>query len=256
MFRSLISAFLMYSRIPMPQIEWTEKNRRYALGWFPLIGAVIGGLLLLWRFICTKYACGQLLFAAGAVYLPFLVTGGLHLDGFCDVTDARASFAEKAARLKIMSDPHIGSFAVMRVCLYLIVQTALFSQITDLRMTAVIACGYILSRAMSGFSAVTFRCAKKDGTLQDFVKPSHRSVTAAMVSFFAASALCIMLCLSLIQGIAGCAAALLSFGIYRQIAYKDFGGITGDLCGWFLQKCEIRILTAVVLTAFITGELP
>ena len=150
----------MYSRIPMPQVEWKAENRRYALGWFPLIGAVIGGLLLIWRMFCTEFACNQLLFAAVAVILPVIVTGGIHMDGFCDVTDARASCADKGKRLQIMSDSHIGSFAVIRVCLYLILQTALFTQISDLRSTAVIACGYIISRALSGLSAVTFRCAK------------------------------------------------------------------------------------------------
>ena len=129
MLRSLCSAFLMYSRIPVPKVEWKEENRRYALGFFPLIGAVIGGLLILWRIICDRLGIGQFLFAAGAVFLPVLVTGGIHLDGFCDVCDARASYADRAKRLEIMSDPHIGSFAVMKLCLYLILQTALFSQI-------------------------------------------------------------------------------------------------------------------------------
>ena len=45
--RSFASAFLMYSRIPMPQVEWKEENRRYALCFFPLIGAVIGAVFIL-----------------------------------------------------------------------------------------------------------------------------------------------------------------------------------------------------------------
>lgn len=253
MFRSLISAFLMYARIPMPQIEWKEENRRYALGWFPLIGAVIGGLHLLWRILCTRFGIGQMLFAAGAVLLPVLITGGIHLDGFCDVTDARASCADREKRLQIMSDPHIGSFAVMRVCLYLILQTALFTQISDLRSSIVIACGYVLSRSCSALSAITFRCAKKTGTLQDFVKPSHRSVTLVMDGMFAAFALSVMLTANRIQGCAAFGCALLSFLYYRHIAYKEFGGTTGDLCGWFLQLCEIAMLTAVVLAGVITG---
>ena len=251
MFRSLISAFLMYSRIPMPQVEWKEENRRYALGWFPLIGAVIGGLLLLWRIFCTYFGCGQMLFAAVAVLLPVLITGGIHLDGFCDVTDARASYAEKEKRLEIMSDPHIGSFAVIRVCLYLILQTALFMQISDVRSTAVIACGYVLSRAFSGLSAATFRCAKKDGTLQDFVRPSHRTATACMVSVFAAAAFFGMLFSSYMEGCAAFGGAVLCFLYYRYIAYQDFGGTTGDLCGWFLQLCEITMAAAAVLTGII-----
>lgn len=246
MLKSLISAFLMYSRIPVPQVEWKEENRRYALGWFPLIGAVIGSLLLLWRIICTKLLFGQLLFAAVSVMIPVLVTGGIHLDGFCDVTDARASCADKDTRLKIMSDPHIGSFAVIRVCLYLILETAMFTQISDMRMTAVVSCGYIVSRSLSGLSAVTFQCAKKEGTLQDFVIPSHRVVTIAMVSFFAVISFLLMLVVNYTLACTAFGTAVLSFLIYKYIAYSEFGGITGDLCGWFLQICEISMLCMVV----------
>ena len=95
LFKSLISAFSMYSRIPMPQIEWKEENRRYALCFFPLIGAFIGGLILLWRYICIKIGIGSLLFGAVSAVIPIIVTGGIHLDGFCDVCDAKASCAPK-----------------------------------------------------------------------------------------------------------------------------------------------------------------
>ena len=41
-------AFAMFSAVPVPQFNWTEKNMRYAMCAFPLIGVVIG---LLW-FLC------------------------------------------------------------------------------------------------------------------------------------------------------------------------------------------------------------
>ena len=255
MLRSLFSAFLMYSRIPVPHVEWKEENRRYALGWFPLIGAVIGGLLILWRIFCNRFNCGQMLFAAVAVLLPVLITGGIHLDGFCDVTDARSSYSDKEKRLAIMADPHIGSFAVIRVCLYLILQTALFTRISDVHSTAVIACGYVLSRSFSGLSAVTFRCAKKSGTLQDFVKPSHRTAVIAMVSFFAAAAFFTMIFASYIQGCVAFGSVFLCFLHYKYVAYRDFGGTNGDLCGWFLQISEISILAAAVFAKILTEVL-
>jgi adenosylcobinamide-GDP ribazoletransferase len=44
------------------------------------------------------------------------------------------------------------------------------------------------------------------------------------------------------------AAVLLTVMYYHHIAYKEFGGITGDLAGWFLQMCELVIaLTAAVV---------
>ena len=33
--RSLAMAFLMYSRVPMPQVEWKDENMAYATGFFP-----------------------------------------------------------------------------------------------------------------------------------------------------------------------------------------------------------------------------
>lgn len=34
MLASLIVAFSMYSRLPMPEINWTEKSMRYAMLFF------------------------------------------------------------------------------------------------------------------------------------------------------------------------------------------------------------------------------
>ena len=44
--KACIIAVSMYSKIPMPQFAWDEKSMRYALAFFPLVGVVIGALLL------------------------------------------------------------------------------------------------------------------------------------------------------------------------------------------------------------------
>ena len=43
------------------------------------------------------------------------------------------------------------------------------------------------------------------------------------------------------------AAALLSVLYYRFMSHREFGGITGDLAGWFVQVMELAALAAVVL---------
>ena len=40
-------------------------------------------------------------------------------------------------------------------------------------------------------------------------------------------------------------AALLVFARYHVVSGKQFGGITGDLAGWFLQKAELWMLAAL-----------
>ena len=240
--RSLASAFLMYSRIPMPQVEWKEENRRYALCFFPLIGAVIGTLLLLWEYVCGLLDIGVSVKAAVSVLLPILVTGGIHIDGFCDTTDALASCADRQKKLEIMSDPHIGSFAVIGLCSMLLLQFALFCEVGNYK---VIAVGYVLSRALSGLAAVTLKSAKSEGALQNFVKPAHKRITVAVLALVIISCVTGMLFIGLCEGISVCIAAALCLVIYRSAAYRNFGGITGDTEGWYLRITETAILAAV-----------
>ena len=42
--KSLILAFSMYSRIPVPHVRLEEKDMKYTFGFFPLVGVVIGAL--------------------------------------------------------------------------------------------------------------------------------------------------------------------------------------------------------------------
>lgn len=247
--KSLASAFLMYSRIPMPQVEWKEENRRYSLCFFPLVGAVIGAVFILWRYACTLFEIGKILSGAVSMIIPVLITGGIHLDGFCDVVDASSSFGDKRKKLEIMTDPHIGSFAVIRLCIYLILQTAIFCEMKKFPTAIIISCGFVLSRSLSGIAAVTFKCAKSNGTLQDFSNPAHKKITLITLTVIVILSFFTMLFQDIISGGLAFLGAILCLVYYRISAYKNFGGITGDLAGWFLQMCEISVLIFSV-----TGE--
>ena len=48
--------------------------------------------------------------------------------------------------------------------------------------------------------------------------------------------------------IAFMAAALLMFWRYHAVSVKQFGGITGDLAGWFLQRAELFMLAALAFS--------
>ena len=38
---SFFIALSMYSRIPVPRVDWEKENMRYAMCFFPMIGVVI-----------------------------------------------------------------------------------------------------------------------------------------------------------------------------------------------------------------------
>ena len=88
MLHALVIAFSTYSRLPMPRVEWSEENMKYAICFFPLVGAVIGAAVLLWIWLCGVLALAPFFRAAGCTALPLLLSGGIHMDGFCDTVDA------------------------------------------------------------------------------------------------------------------------------------------------------------------------
>lgn len=249
--KSLFSAFSMYSKIPVPQVEWKEENRRYALCFFPLIGAVIGGLFLLWYWFCGFIGIKSLLFSVVGAAIPVIVTGGIHLDGFCDVSDARACCGTREKALAVMSDSHIGAFAAINLAVYLLVQTGLFSQVESLNTAIICALGFVQSRAWSGLAAVTFKSAKSEGALQNFAKPAHKNITIAVEIVFLLISSAAMLFTSVISGACAVLCGAMIFLYYRLYSYKKFGGITGDLAGWFLQLCELFIIAGAVLSDVI-----
>lgn len=232
----------MYSRIPVPRVKWNEENRRYALVFFPLVGTVIGGLLVLWSFARDALKINSLLYSAVSCVIPILISGGIHLDGFCDVIDAQGSCSDKEKKLEIMSDPHIGSFAAIALGVYFILQFGLFSYVESLRASAVVALGYSLSRALSALCSITFRPAKKSGALQSFVKPADKRVSSIALSVLVAVIVAGMLVVDVVAGASALVLSAFSLLFFRFFSYRSFGGITGDLAGFFLQICELAVL--------------
>ena len=119
----------MYSRIPMPRMDWTEERMRYALCFFPLIGAVIGAVEIATFALCEILGAGVLFRTCLLTAVPLLITGGIHMDGYLDVTDARHSYGEREKKLAILKDPHTGAFAIIGLGLYLLLYAGAVSEL-------------------------------------------------------------------------------------------------------------------------------
>lgn len=251
--KSFVVAFSMYSRIPMPRIEWTKQSMQYSMCFFPLIGTVIGGLSMLVWWLCQVLSIGSFLQSAMLCALPVAVTGGIHLDGYCDTVDALSSRQPKERKLEILKDPHTGAFAILFCCVYFLLQFGLYTEISSVWQMLLVGIGFVFSRGCSVLALLTFRSAKKNGTLYLFSSQAQRKTVFLTTGFYLLATLfCFaMVSISTMLIIAG--AIFLVFGYYRWMSYRQFGGITGDLAGWFLQVCELCILAAVVLASKIGG---
>lgn len=247
LFDSLVIALSMYSRIPMPRVEWTAEAMKYALCYFPLVGVVIGALLILFHWLADRLGLGQTAVSCIGTALPLLVTGGIHMDGFLDTVDARSSCQDRQRKLEILKDPHTGAFAVIGGGVYLLLYVAVLSMMGDKAFQT--AAGiYVMTRALSGWSVVSFPKAKKDGLASTFASGAQEKTVRAVMGAWAVLAAVYFWYLG---GIFTAAAMVLTAGAallwYYRMAVREFGGMTGDLAGYFLQIAELAMLAVLVI---------
>ena len=242
--QTIVVAFSMFSALPMPQIDWNEKNMRWSLCAFPLVGAVIGLGCWGWLRLCTALSLPELLRGAGLCLLPVFVTGGIHLDGYADTCDALASHAGIEKRQEILKDPHLGAFAAIRLCCYFLAAFALCAVLENLRLSACIGL-FCLSRSLSGFALTAFPLRPGSGLARSFADAMDKKRARVVLAL---EALVSAVLLLLGGGVLAVLAAAVNLLVYRQIGVKCFGGLSGDLAGWFLQTVELWMLGALVLT--------
>lgn len=242
--KSFCLAFSMYSKIPMPKVAWEEKNMRYVVCFFPLVGLVVGagmyGLWMLrgWLGVFVPFP----VFALVGTVLPIALTGGIHVDGFMDTMDALHSYQSRERKLEILKDSHIGAFAcISLVCEMFLYGAALFLLLEE-RQVLFLGIGFFLSRIFSAMSLVTGRSAKKDGLLYTFASSAQKGIVLAVLYvwlFLAVTAGCFL------YGYLGVACIVLSLLVllfYRIMAVRQFGGLTGDLAGWFVVAYELAFV--------------
>ena len=252
---TIFVAFAMFSALPLPRPEWNTGNMRYALCAFPLIGLECGGLWWGWSAVCVWLSVPAVPRGAGLCLIPVLVTGGIHLDGYADTCDALASCVPPEKKQEILKDPHNGAFAVIRLCTWFAACFALCTALEpDGQAVGCMTLAFILERALSGLAVARFPLAKNTGLAHTFATAADRKTVGRILA-----ALCVltaggMIALGGVTGLAMAAAGLLVFGYYRVVADKQFGGLSGDLAGWFLQRAELWMLGTLVACQLIEGK--
>lgn len=244
---SVIYAFSMYSRIPMPNINYEKDDKRYVLFAFPFVGAVIGLLFYGWYVFCNAFDIGNVAFLLIGTAIPVFITGGFHIDGFMDTMDAVCSLRSREEKLRILKDSHIGAFSVIRLLLYYFIYIAALSEIKNIRSVLIISMGFVISRALSALGAVCFKQAKGNGSLKAVSDNSVKRTVCIALAVMLLICFAGILIISAISGILVILGALGSFVYYRYFSIKHFGGITGDTAGYFLLICEEVIAIAVVI---------
>ena len=239
--RGLATAVRTLSVLPAPGRD--AASLASALPWFPLVGALLGGMV--WTVARGVGALWPEGAAVLAVAAAAALTRGLHLDGVADVADGFGGGRDREHALAIMKDPRAGSFGVVALTLVLLLKTVAFARLAATGQTLWIVAAGALSRAMQVELAATLPYAREDGTAGAFVRgarPWHRALAHLLALAVAWT----------VAGPAGLAAALLAWLVCRLIgatARRRIGGVTGDVLG----ACSEWTETAVVFAAALAG---
>ncbi len=182
--------------------------------------------------------------AAFVVVGGVVLTRGLHLDGLADWADGFGGGLDREETLRIMKDPHTGTFGVLAVLCVLLLKWAALARLAALGLSAWVVAAYIASRALIVDVAFWLPYARPEGgTGAAFVRearPWHLAAALLSAAFL----------LLIGWGVAGLAALAVGWAIARSFGLwcrRRVGGVTGDLLGASSEIVESVVLVTVAL---------
>ena len=245
--RALLIAFSTYSVLPMPQKEWRGEDMGRVLCYLPLVGLLPAAALTLWFWLAFKWQLSSMLTACVAAVLPIFLTGGIHLDGFCDTMDALCSHLPPEKKRAILHDPRAGAFAVISCGCYLLLYAGLLSEIRGMDQAWALAGGFVLSRACCALQVASLRRYDDNGMLAAFSVPMDKKAVTVAAAVAIAVAAAFLVWADLATALFMLFAALLLSLCFRRMVYAQFNGMSGDLAGWFVQTLELLLAAVIVI---------
>jgi adenosylcobinamide-GDP ribazoletransferase len=228
---------------PLVRRPVTPEELGRSVGWFPLIGALLGGLLAGSDWL-LQWAFPPLVTAALLLAVWVLVTGALHLDGFLDSCDGLFGGHTAEARLRIMRDERAGAFAVIGGILLLLLKYAALAGNPD-RLAALLVAP-VVGRWGMAVAVVRFPYGRPEGLGRVMKDHAHwpqavlaslltGAVVAGVVALGAGwrSLLAIPLTLALTWTLA-------------RFALRRLPGLTGDIYGALCELLEVATLLLFV----------
>ncbi len=231
MWHGVVLAIQFLTIIPIRmQVDWNERTARVSVLSFPFVGAIIGLFLVAIHVVLSDHI-SSLVLSFLLLFSSIFLSGGLHADGWMDCSDAYFSYRDQQRRLEIMSDSRVGSFAVLSLFFLLGFRFIfMFETIAHFSLFSLF-CLPLLSRLGMALLLLTAPLAKQTGMAAAFRQyVDHRYVPIivmyGLIAFLSRETLVLFLAL------------MLFYVIAKAFVVKQFGGVTGDVLGAFIEGSE------------------
>ena len=237
---SLLTAFQFLTTFPaIIRRAFTAKELGRAVGYFPLVGLALGGILYGIEFGLSLIFPAQLV-AVIILAAWLLLTRALHFDGFLDTCDGLFGGFTPERRLEIMRDSRVGAFGAAGGGLLLL---AKYATILSLPHLSGLLLAPVLGRWAISIAIFAYPYAREKGLGRDMKNNVRWSqvIQASMIAVLAAW---------LFAGWTGMLALLLAGAVLwfgAGFILRRIPGLTGDSYG---ALCE---LTELITLLFFTS---
>jgi adenosylcobinamide-GDP ribazoletransferase len=235
----LRAAVAFLTRLPMPHPQGPmPQNFVRAHRVFPLVGAVIGGVVGLVCLGLRAIGVPDLAAAALALGASAILTGALHEDGLADVADGFGGGRDRDAKLEIMRDSRLGTYGALILLVSFVARVAALAAIPDGLVVPCLIAAHALARGVLPAMSMNLPYARTDGLARNAGQPDMAiAATAAGVALLIA-----LLVLSWANAFWAAVMAALSAAGMAWLAKRQIGGQTGDVLGGAEQVAETAIL--------------
>jgi adenosylcobinamide-GDP ribazoletransferase len=230
--------------LPSPQ---TVARSRF---WYPVVGVLLGAALGTWTALTAAWLSPPL--AAFVVLAAWVgLTGALHLDGFCDLCDGLFGGHTPEDRLRVMKDPHLGTFALTGGVLLLLGKFVALQEVIGklaFRGPWLVAAAVVTARCLILGVAAAARYPRPDGTGKALVEGTRWWEAGPFTAIAAGASYCLTPSVSPVLALGPFGGACLVVAGLMLLCVRRLGGVTGDCLGGAIESAElVFLLTAAVL---------
>jgi adenosylcobinamide-GDP ribazoletransferase len=245
----LRTAWIFLTRVPIGDDPHPDVSR--AVPWFPLVGAIVGGVAAaVWALSNTVLS--PLPSAALAVTAAALLTGAFHQDGLADMADGFGGGWDPEQRLRIMKDSRHGTYGVMALVCVALLQVSALSALGRAQGVAALVAAHTLGRAGAVALLAVARPARDVGLGAGHALAVRRDraiagmLAAVAVAVLALGAGALIASVAVVLAVGGCAA----------LSQRKIRGITGDVLGAAEQLGETAALLVAAALAHRGVDFP
>jgi adenosylcobinamide-GDP ribazoletransferase len=235
-------AFL--TRIPLGAVELDTGRELARSSWaFGIVGALVGGIGAAVYAIAAGLGLTPLIAATLAVAAIAAATGALHEDGLTDAVDGFGGGHDRAAKLRIMRDSHLGVFAAVALFLILVLRITVLAALADpVAVGSILVAAAAASRTVMVMIMAWLAPARADGLgaasgIPDVGTLAIGVLISIVVTFAIVPA---AVAVGILLAVAGGGTAV------AWLARRQIGGHTGDVLGAAQQVGEVAALVVAI----------